>query len=121
MIDAAGRALAGDLVVPLARTAEAVGKQVMADQLGEGPCPLALPVTADLRHRDLEIIVEDRQRHTAEEGEARDMTIKERLGRLARNAFTKQASDCARSRQKKWIFWRTPPITPTASPKSTCP
>ena len=21
---------------------------------------------------------------------------------------------------KKWIFWRTPPITPTASPKSTC-
>ena len=36
-------------------------------------------------------------------------------------AFTKHASDCGRSMQKKWIFCRTPPITATASPKSTWP
>src|SRR6185437_14142491 len=50
----------------------------------KGPRPLALPVAADLRHRDLEIIVQDRQRHAAEEGERRHMSVEERLGRLAR-------------------------------------
>jgi transposase len=31
-----------------------------------------------------------------------------------------QASDCGRSLHRKCIFWRIPPITPTASPKSAC-
>ncbi len=70
------------LVVPLAGAAEAVREQVMADQLGERPRPLALAVAADLRHRDLEIIVPDRARHPAEERERRDMAVQERLGRL---------------------------------------
>ena len=29
-------------------------------------------------------------------------------------AFTKQASECGRSMQKKWIFRRTPPMVATA-------
>src|SRR5215210_1046492 len=36
-------------------------------------------------------------------------------------AFTKQASECGRSTQKKWIRRCSPPITATASPKSACP
>ena len=34
-------------------------------------------------------------------------------------ALTKQASECGRSMQKKWILHRVPPIVATASPKST--
>ena len=59
------------LVVALARTAEAVAEQVVADQLGEGARALALAVAADLGHRDLRVVVQDRQRHAAEEGERR--------------------------------------------------
>src|SRR3546814_507576 len=36
-------------VIALARTTEAILEQAMADQLGKGPRPLALPVAADLR------------------------------------------------------------------------
>ncbi len=35
-------------------------------------------------------------------------------------ALMKHASDCGRSMQKKCSVCRSPPITPTASPKSTC-
>src|SRR5450432_3369095 len=56
----------------------------MADQFAEGPRPLPLTVAADLRHRDLQIVVEDRQRHAAEERKRRDMAVEECLGRLAR-------------------------------------
>ncbi len=55
------------LVVALARAAEPILEQIMADQFGERPGALPLAVAADLRHRDLEVVVEDRQRHAAEE------------------------------------------------------
>lgn len=45
-------------VIALAGAAEAVGEQMMADQTGERPRPLPLSVAADLRHRNLEMIVE---------------------------------------------------------------
>jgi len=47
------------LVVALCGPAEAVPKQIVAAQLCEGARPLALPVAADLRHRDLRVVVED--------------------------------------------------------------
>ena len=49
-------------VVPLAGAAEAIAEQVVAAQFGEGPraCPLA--VTQNARHRDLQIVIQDRQR-----------------------------------------------------------
>src|SRR5664280_1806751 len=107
-------------VVALARTTETVGKQVMADQLGECPRTLALAVAADLRHGNLEVVIQDRQRHTAEQRKRRDMAIEEGLGRLTRIGLHETGVRLRRSMQKKWIFCRTPPITPTASPKSTC-
>jgi hypothetical protein len=36
------------------------------------------------RHRDFEIIVQDRDRHAAEEGEGRNMAVEKGLGRLRR-------------------------------------
>jgi hypothetical protein len=56
----------------------------VAHQLGECPRPLALAVAADLGHRDLEIVVEDRPRHAAEEGEGRDMAVQEGFRGLGR-------------------------------------
>jgi hypothetical protein len=72
------------LVVPLARTPEAIGEQIMADQFGERPGPLALAVAADLGHRDRGVVIQKRQRHPAEERERRHMAVEERFGRLAR-------------------------------------
>ena len=59
------------LVVALARPAEPIGEQVMRLQLAEHPRPLALAVAQDPRHRELGVVVEDRLRHPAEEGERR--------------------------------------------------
>ena len=117
------------LVVALAWTAEAIGEQLVANQLGERPGALAPAVTADPRHCDLEVVVEQRQRHPAKERERRHMAVEERLGGLARIGFyearigLRQSLPRRRpgSMQKKWIFCRTPPITATASPKSTWP
>jgi len=67
------------LVVALARTAEAVLKQAVADQLREGAGPIAPAVAADFCHRDLGVVVEERERHAAEEGEGRDMAVQEGL------------------------------------------
>ena len=93
----------------------------MADQLGERPRPLPLAVAADLRHRDLECC---RRASTAARRRRRRRPTHARPGRPPSSRpdrpSRKQASDCGRSMQKKWIFCRTPPITPTASPKSTC-
>ena len=72
------------LVVPLAGAAKAICEQVMTDQLGERPRPLALAVTQDLRDRDRRVVVEDRLGHPTEERERRHMPVQERLGRLAR-------------------------------------
>ncbi len=41
-------------------------------------------VSQDTRHGQLGVVVQDRSRHAAEEGEGRDMAVAERLGRLAR-------------------------------------
>jgi hypothetical protein len=56
----------------------------VADKLAEGPRPLPFAVTANPRNRQLGVVVEDRQRHAAEEGERTDVPIQERLGRLRR-------------------------------------
>ena len=71
-------------VVPLAGPAEPVTEQIMADQFRERPRPLSPAVAADPGHRDLEIVVEHRQRHAAEEGEGRHMPVQEGLRRLGR-------------------------------------
>ena len=71
-------------VVALARTAKAVCEQVMAHQLSEGAGALAPAVAADLGHRDLGVVVEDRQRHPVEELEGGDMPVEKSLRGLPR-------------------------------------
>ncbi|GEM_PF-6972726 len=56
----------------------------MAEQFGERPRRLALAVTADLRHRDLEVVIKQRQRHPAKECERRHLPIEKRFRRLTR-------------------------------------
>ena len=70
------------LVVALARTAEPVLEQAVADQLGESTRPFTLAVAADLGHRDRRVVVQNRQRHAAKEAESRHVTVEERLRRL---------------------------------------
>ena len=70
------------LVVALAGPPEAVLKQVVADQFGKGPRPLTLAVAQDLGHRDGGVVVQNRQRHAAEEGERRHMPVEECFGGL---------------------------------------
>ena len=72
------------LVVALARAAEAVLEQVVADQLGERLGALTLAVAADLGHRDLGVVVQDRHRHAAEEGEGAHVPVQEGFRGLAR-------------------------------------
>lgn len=72
------------LVVAPARTAEAIPEQAVAHQLGEGARTLTLSVAADLGHCDLGVVVQDRQRHAAEEGEGGDMPVEKSFGGLPR-------------------------------------
>ena len=72
------------LVVALAWSSEPILEQVVADQFGERPRALTLAIPANLRHRDLEIVVEDRQRHAAKELKRRYMPVKEGFRRLRR-------------------------------------
>src|SRR6266850_720454 len=51
------------IVIPLTRTAEPVGKQVMGLQLAEHSRPLPRPIAQDAGHRQLRIVVEDRLRY----------------------------------------------------------
>jgi transposase len=55
----------------------------------KAPHALALAVAQDSDHSELAIVVEDRLRHAAEEGEGRDMTVQEGLGGLRRIGFDK--------------------------------
>lgn len=71
-------------VVALSGPPEPVAEQVMAHQFGECPRPLPFAVATDLRHRNLQIVVEHRQRHPAEEGEGRHVAVQECLRRLGR-------------------------------------
>ncbi len=70
------------LVVALAWTTEAIVEQKMADQLGESLRATALAVAENLRHGDLEIVVEYRQRNAAEKSEGRDVAVEKSLRRL---------------------------------------
>ena len=72
------------LVVPLAGPAKLVLEQVMRLQLAERPGPHTLAVAKDLGHGDRGVVVQHRQRHTAEERERRIVTVTEGLGRLPR-------------------------------------
>src|ERR1039458_7957651 len=58
------------LVVALARPSEAVGEQIVRLQLAEDPSPLPPAIAQDARYRQLEVVVEDRAWHPAEELEA---------------------------------------------------
>src|ERR1035437_4977446 len=58
------------LVVALARPSEAVGEQIVRLQLAEDPRPLPPAIAQDARYRQLEVVVQDRARHPAEELEA---------------------------------------------------
>ena len=53
-------------------------------QLGEGARPLALAITEDAGHRQLGVVVEDRARHAAQEGERRVVAVEEGLEPLGR-------------------------------------
>ena len=72
------------LVVAFARPAEPVGEQEVADQLAEGATAHADAIAQNARHGDLEIIIEERERHGAEEGEGCNVAVEKRLGRLGR-------------------------------------
>ena len=67
------------LVVAPARPAEAVAEQIMRLQMRERPGAPARAVAQDPRHSKRRVVVEDRARHTAEEGEGADMAVEERL------------------------------------------
>ena len=99
-------------VVALAGAAKAVRKQVVADQLGERPRPLALAVAADLATAILRLSYRI-DRGTPPKN-ANDATCPSRNASVVSHgyALTKQASDCGRSMQKKWIFCRTPRSRP---------
>src|ERR1700724_278551 len=56
----------------------------MANKPREGAGSLALAVAQNARHRDFEIIVQNRQRYAAEKGKCRDVPVKKRFRRLRR-------------------------------------
>jgi hypothetical protein len=80
----ADQALDLALVVALARPAEAVAEQVVRLQLGEGAGPPPLAAAQDAGHRQPGVVVEDRARHAAEEGEGRVVPVEEGLDPLGR-------------------------------------
>jgi hypothetical protein len=53
----------------------------------------------------------------AEEGKGTDVAVEKGFRRLCRYAFMNRASECGTSMKNTWIFCRTPPIAPIASPK----
>src|SRR5207237_8966470 len=82
--DPADQAFDLALVIPLTRTAEPVGKQVMGLQLAEHSRPLPRPIVQDAGHRQLRIVVEDRLRYPAEEAECGVVPVAKRFGGLRR-------------------------------------
>src|SRR5580693_2744834 len=56
----------------------------MANKLREGAGSLALAVAQNARHRDFEIIVQNRQRYAAEKGKCQNVPIKKSFRRLRR-------------------------------------
>src|SRR4029453_1941400 len=72
-------------VVALTRTAKPLLEQVMADELRKGTGALALTLTKNPRHRNFEIVVQNRDRHAAKKGKRRDVSIEKRLCRISLN------------------------------------
>ncbi len=69
------------LTIPLARTAKAVLEQIMGLEPAERLRPLSRAVRQNARHQAFVVIVEDRLRHTAEEGKTRVMAVQPGLRR----------------------------------------
>ena len=116
----ADQALDLALVVALAGPAEAVEEQVVRLQLGEGARPLAPAVAEDAGHRQLGVVVEDRPRHAAQEGEGRVVAVEEGLDPLGRVGLDEAGIRVRQVEAEEVDLLRdTPPITATASPKST--
>ena len=72
------------LVVPLSRASEAIAEQIVAQQLRERLRALAPAIAADLRNRQLGVVIEDRLRNATEERKRADVAIQERFRRLRR-------------------------------------
>ena len=77
------------LVVALGRSAELLGEQVVALQLGEGPRLLPLPIAKDPGHGQRGVVVENPRRHAAEVLEGADMSFEKGLRRLGRKGLHK--------------------------------
>ena len=71
-------------VITLAGTAIAILEHVVRLQGGKQGAPLAGAITKDLRHRQPGVVVQDRHRYAAKEGERRHMARTEGLGCLGR-------------------------------------
>ena len=71
-------------LIPLARAAKAILKQIMRHQFGEHPGSFAFAVSQNTDHGDPGVVVEDRHKHTAEERKRRNMRITERFSRFCR-------------------------------------
>src|ERR1700730_1669714 len=82
--DISHQALDLALVVTRARSAKAVGEQVMALEFREHLRAQALSALHDLGHREPGVVVQDRLRHAAEKVERRHMTIAKGFRRLGR-------------------------------------
>ena len=72
------------LVVAPARPAEAVAEQIMRLQMRERLRPATRAVAQDPRHRKRRVVIEDRARNPAEEGEGADMAVEKGFRRLPR-------------------------------------
>ena len=72
------------LVVAPARPAEAVAEQIMRLQMRERLRPAARAVAQDPRHSKRRVVIEDRARNPAEEGEGANMAVEKGFRRLPR-------------------------------------
>jgi hypothetical protein len=83
----ANQALNLALVVALARSAEAVEEQVMRLQFGKAARALAAAVAQDPNHRQFGVVIQDRDRHPAEVGERRRVSVEKGFAALGRIGF----------------------------------
>src|SRR3974390_959790 len=80
--DKSDQALDLAFVVALARSAKAVGEQVMALEFREHLRAQALSALHHLGHCEPGVVVQNRLRHAAEKSERRHMAVAESLSRL---------------------------------------
>ena len=71
-------------VIPLARAAKSILKQIMRHQFREYTGSFACPITQNAGNSNPGVVVQDRHRYATEKRERRDMCITERLGCLGR-------------------------------------